>query len=221
VNLDLLDRWLLLLQSAAGATLGPTPSRDPSILDAFRDEQGHRRSVDRPLIASAIAIHPGPAPAEATLQQLTGDVRLWWALHDPIDGADCITSRLLSPGGTPPIVHHRQGTTIEVWTEVELAATHALVNAGGRFGNPAMIERAIAAARWHTEHMQPDNATNHAWGTHAFILAAMGGHADCEMYAQTLLHNCQISFGKPDLLSAYALLDSARELEAIRDRVRH
>ena len=100
---------------------------------------------------------------------------------------------------------------IEVWTEVELSALHALWRVARLRRDPDLRARAVAAMRWHLEHTQPDNATNRPWALHAFLRE---GSAEGEAYAGTLLHNALAHGGTPEALSAWILMDAAVELAA-------
>lgn len=207
--MDVLRGWADRCARAARATLG-----DPDLgelrahsaaLTDFRDEAGNRRAVDRPMLAWIWGARPGPMPADAAT-----DVRLWWNLH-----AERFDDACLAPGASAPLLTHRPGTVIEVWTESELSGLHALWHAAVRFGRDDLRRRALAAGAWHVETMQPDNATNRAWAVHVFAVLSAMGSADADLYAQTLLHNCSVAQGKPDVLSAWLLMDSARALTAI------
>ena len=103
---------------------------------------------------------------------------------------------------------------IEVWTECELSAVHAL----GRFRrHPDRSiaafsgERLAEAVRWHIEHTQPDNATHRPWAVHEFLLAE-DGTGDATAYAGTLLHNMSASDARVEPLSRWIVADAAREL---------
>jgi hypothetical protein len=103
-----------------------------------------------------------------------------------------------------------------VWTERELSCLHALDRL--RFARPnlaADIEPVLAAAlAWHIDNLQPDNATNHPWAVHVFLLAALErDEYAAQLYAEALLHNCQVSMGRADAFSAHVLLDAAEALE--------
>ena len=105
---------------------------------------------------------------------------------------------------------------IEVWTETELACMHGLWRAGVAHARDPWRERALEVARWHVANLQPDNATNRPWAVCLFAtLAASENNADAGLYAETLLHNCQVQNGKPDALSALILLDGAEALESL------
>ena len=114
------------------------------------------------------------------------------------------------PGNSAGITGEPTGPAIEVWTETELAAVHAAWSLG-----PEWRTEARRAAAWLVDNIQPDNATNRPWGVHVFAsLAHESGGAQYELYAQTLLHNCQVMTGRPDDFSAMILLHAARELQA-------
>ncbi len=107
-----------------------------------------------------------------------------------------------------------EGEAIEVWTERELCAIHALDRLATHRNRPGWRDRARRVGRWHIEHTQPDNATNRPWGLHVFLaLAESGGDPDASLYAETLLHNALISSGRPEPLSAEILLDAADALD--------
>ncbi|GAB5495406.1 MAG: hypothetical protein Phyf2KO_04860 [Phycisphaerales bacterium] len=114
------------------------------------------------------------------------------------------------PGNSAGITGEPTGPAIEVWTETELAAVHAAWSLGHDWRTEAR-----RAAAWLVDNIQPDNATNRPWGVHVFVsLAHETGGAQYELYAQTLLHNCQVMTGRPDDFSAMILLHAARELQA-------
>ena len=76
----------------------------------------------------------------------------------------------------------------------------------------------MTAARWHINELQPDNATNHPWAVHTFLILASQSPQDAPaatFHADTLLHACQIKLGTPDLVSALILLDAANTLAAM------
>lgn len=71
----------------------------------------------------------------------------------------------------------------------------------------------MAAAAAYMEQIQPDNATNHPWAIHVFLVHALRtGTDDGRMYAETMLHNCMVGSGRPDRLSAVILLDAAHAI---------
>jgi hypothetical protein len=207
-----LERWCRRLRDAAGEGLCGTPLEPGVATDAaarerfaagFGDERGHRRRVDRPLLARLLGVSAGPEPTGPA------DAALWWALvsGQPDRGVPSRARRgpLLPLAGTD---------AIEVWTESELAALHAVFDAAVDGGDAPLLARSFDAARWHVANVQPDNATNHPWAVHVFAaLGARDGDTGAELHAQTLLHNCQVQTGRPDRFSALVLLDAAQTLE--------
>lgn len=150
------------------------------------------------LIASTLGVE-----AETNFQPRSLDESLYMAMLglQPIPDV---------PGHDAGITGEPTGPAIEVWTETELAAVHAAWLLGSTWRAEAR-----RAAVWLVEHIQPDNATNHPWGIHVFVtLAHETGAAQYELYAQTLLHNCQVTTGRPDPFSAMILKHSALALQA-------
>lgn len=212
---ELIAEWVVRLRSVALRTIGgeaftdsgATYNERAAFLKEFADERGHRARVATPFLAAALGVDPGPMPAgPADL-----DDRLWWAVADPdrrVVGFD---------GGGGPLDPALAEIAVESRTETELSAMHALYRLGLDRGEPRMVERALEAARWQVEELQPDNGTNHPWGIHVFVvLAARAGNeyeaGPALMHAQTLLHNCQVQQGKADRLSACILWDAGETL---------
>jgi hypothetical protein len=143
------------------------------------------------------------------------DESLWMATVDPLIDAGAVES-LLEPEGP---IHRQTGEqAIELWTERELGALHALWRLAILRDHAPWRRRALDAASWHLEHTQPDNATNHPWSIPVFLDLwrtdpdpEIGISARC--YAETLLHNCQAQSARPDPLSALILRDAADGLE--------
>ena len=144
-----------------------------------------------------------------------GEQRLWRACLGEAGDGDIL-------GWIKATVGDRRGAllstdgflAIEVWTECELAALHALARfARHRDAQVAAFsgDRVREAVRWHLEHTQPDNATNRPWGLHAFLLAE-DGSGDPTAYAGTLLHNMSATEARNESLSRWILADCAREL---------
>lgn len=218
--------WIARLRAVAAHTLGEHPAPpDPA---TFCDEAGHTRAVDAPFIAwcaaaaSTAPIHtPAIDEARAPL-----DVRLWRALHDPTQRTDEVARRWPCAHGVPqPLTALMTPAEfgLEVATEMQLCALHALTWLARRAHAAPARETLRAAARSTiadlADTVQPDNATNHPWAIHAFVLEALAQApvrpaADLLLYAQTLLHNCRVQRSRPDRLSAWILWDGARALEA-------
>ncbi len=202
--------WANRLRKAASRTLGEdlgAADWRPERIDGFSDERGHRRVVDRYLLAwrgRAEAVVTEPPPPE------NSEARLWAALtHDTLSAHDTLPVRTQPHA---PLFEQPGDVVIEVWTETELASLHALWWHAQSDGGLDQLVRDVGA--WHVERMQPDNATNHPWGLHVFLLLHLEHGAEgADLYAQTLLHNCMVSQGKPDRLSAHILADSADAIE--------
>lgn len=208
-----LQSWkTLCLAAAARGTLGtdlaqirgqPEEARE-DFVRTFADDAGHRRPVDRPLLTWCVGTElPPPAPG------LRRDVLLWWGLSAP-DGAG--VAECLTPEG--PLCPELRAEGIEVWTEAELASLQALWWHAWRRPDPALTARALAGAAWLMAELQPDNATNRPWALAIFAELASRGDIDAVLYAETLLHNCQVLTGRPDRLSSVLLRDAARRIDA-------
>ncbi len=145
------------------------------------------------------------------------DVRLWaWlaasAEREPLDTILEMIER--EPNG--PIRDQGAAKTIEVWTESELSLLQALAWTALEPGRADLFDRVRGACLWHIDHTQPDNATNRPWGVHLFaVMAEADGSGDARLYAETLLHNCMVTSGIPDPLSAEILRDAASALREI------
>ncbi|MCC5786801.1 MAG: hypothetical protein JJU33_08890 [Phycisphaerales bacterium] len=140
----------------------------------------------------------------------------WWAAL--LDDAPLPQ---LTPEG--PLLPEDPEEAIEVWSEHELAALHAA--SWLALDNQTLRDRIDAAVRWHTENLQPDNATNHPWAVHVFAeFAARTGDADARLHADTICSNYQVlqsqaarpSAEEPedraDLFSALIMLDASRAM---------
>lgn len=213
---ELVAEWVARLRTVARRTIGGEPITDPmathneraAFLKDFVDERGHRARVVTPFLATILGVDPGPPPVGGASDL---DDRLWWAVIDPdrrVAGFE---------GGDGPLDPALAEIAIESRTETELSAMHALFRLGLDRGEPAMVERALDAARWQVAELQPDNGTNHPWGIHVFVVLAARTEDREEsgaalMHAQTLLHNCQVQQGKADRLSACILWDAGETL---------
>lgn len=183
-------------------------------LNGFRDEFLNQRTTDRPLLARVLGVDPGPSPGSEDAAE-----RAWWALHDPsIDPASVLLD-LDTPSDAPLVYHANDaGVAIEWRTLDELAALHALWNLALERGRTDWRARCLGAARWHIRELQPDNATNQPWAVHVFLTLASDANDDeiahaARFHAETLMHACQVQQGRPDIVSAFVLLDGARMLE--------
>jgi len=209
-----LANWAKMIRDAAG----PVTPVDLGN-EAFSDEAGHRRGVDSPLLAWRAGRAGRPIEGAGIDGEAEPDVVLWSALTDPaIDPAPVLNrhrgGRGAADGGS--LFRSSAWTAIEVWTEIELCALHALWWLARERQNAGWADRVEQTARWHLENTQPDNATNHPWAIHVFAaMAAMDGDLDALLFAQTQLHNCLVHRGTPDRLSVHILHDAADALESI------
>lgn len=210
--------WSERLASLAAPVLAGTPltaaERPPDAEAAafaaeFCDEKRHRREVDLPLLSRMLGLRPARPAA------CSDDVSLWWGLIHPdaraLDRLRTTTGPLLP--GTPRDLFDSSAAwdAIEVWTEAELCALHALSHHVR--ADASLAPRIDSAIDWLMENVQPDNATNHPWAVHVFIDRWLRlRDQNCRMYAGTLLHNAQVGLGRPDRFSAVILLDGGRWL---------
>ncbi len=207
--------WLGRLRSAARTSLGEwvddvidRRASANSVPDRFRpaqfrDEFGQTRLVDAPLISHLFNLAWAAPGDAATTVAPSLDWRWWCAARaqsePPVIASD---DGPLDPAGA-------SSTAIETWTERELAALHAAWHVAIARNDRGLLARLHRAAAWHAANTQPDNATNHTWAIHVFIERMLEGDADSELFAQTLLHNCHVTLGKPDLRSGLILADAA------------
>jgi len=202
-----LVRWRDALRTLALRVVDPAGAADEAARLAGADPVG----LLRPLllrrldetIRAAVAGEPpeGPSP----------DVAIWWQLLRAPASRRLGTDVDREADG--PLVPQDRFTTIEVWTETDLAALHALdrhrVEAPEAAAWSARVDRAVA---WHLEHTQPDNATNHPWGLVAFLRA---GSPEGVHLAETMLGNALVANAAPDPTSAWILLDGADLLDRV------
>jgi hypothetical protein len=211
--------WAGRFRAAAGLTLGAggvggaggvVPGDAAGALRVFADEAGHRRAVDGPFLGWCWGIKGMTVPGG----ERAGAAGWWWALHDEAAAGRLARELVEEVGGAVPPMRAR-GRSVEVDTEEQLSALHAMTHLLGR--EARVMGRVVAGVRWLMEHLQPDNATSHPWGCHAFVLAAeQMGRTEGEealLYAGTLLSNAQVQLGRPDRFSAWILWDAARVLE--------
>lgn len=205
-----LARWAGAMEGVAAPVIATDDHRRE-----FADEMGHRRAVDRAFL-SWCGRATTPAPGMST-RATPIDVTLWEGVarhRGDRDGARTILndrSGLVDLGAHGALTRRDDYGSIEVWTETELCALHALWWLATWCGQRRAQERVMDAAAWHVSEMQPDNGTNHPWAMHVFLLLererpGIGGR----LHAEVLLQNCQVALGRPDLLSAYVLRDAGR-----------
>ncbi len=206
--------WADRLLNVARERLGPSIST-PALPPATGDELGQRRPVDGPFFDWRRLRHGEAAAPTSPARTDTPDAPetiVWSSLIDP--SVDLRRALRAEPDG--PLLRWARPPGIEVWTECELAALHGLWWAGLVRNDAALRERCLAAARWHVENLQPDNATHRPWAVHVFVeLGLADPSAGGDLHAQTLLHNCRVGAGtgEVDVVSAHILLDAAEALE--------
>ncbi len=156
----------------------------------------------------------GRRAAPPTAPSALDDV-LWSAVAAGSPGRFSIP-QIADPSRPAAMVPFDDAVAIEVWTERDLSAMHAMSRLVERTAAPGAVARLDAAVRWHLEFTQPDNATGRPWALHLFVRRwAEAGDAEARLYAETLLHNCQMLAGAPDPLSGEILRDSADALRAL------
>lgn len=183
-------RWRKLLHASAEAGKGQIP----------------------PGLAPWFFAYRGLIPTPTTPPKAPDD-RLWSCLISAAPAPPFVAMRLTRPIAQS-LFPHTDNDAIEIWTEQELAGMHALSHLQKRDMSLDQRARLDAAAEWHLEHTQPDNATGRPWAIHVFVRRWLErGEAESRLYAETLLHNCRILAGKPDPVSAEILLDAAEFLD--------
>lgn len=198
--------WAAQFRDTAARTLGRgfDPATSPAA-EWAADELGQRRPLDRAFIACIL----GPGAGQPAIRDAA--TRLWAAATDGTNESP-ETGQLIRAGRGSLLGLESEGT-IETSTEAELSALHAAWRIAQHRRSSTLRDRCLDAAAWAVGELQPDNATNRPWAAHVFVMLWIErGDPGAALYAQTLLHNCQVSFGQPDRLSALVLWDAAAEL---------
>lgn len=161
---------------------------------------------------------PGTAPdldgmPPTVLREGDPDATLWRAAcAAPGDPAIVAADGLLASRPGDSLASSGGYAALEVWTECELGALHALARFARRHPAASRDARLAELVAWHLEHTQPDNATNRPWALHVFLRE---GSPEARLYAETLLHNATASDARHEPLTRWILLDSVRELRAL------
>lgn len=195
----------LIVEPLSGVPFGESDEKKRAFIGSFRDEFGSRRATDGALLSRILGVgyEPSSARREADL-----DERLWDAVHNAnTDWRDWVSDTAGLKGGLVSgdyAIEHR--------TLIELSSLHALWHLGAR-------DRIADLVDWHTRELQPDNGINRPWGVHAFVVQSVEAdeenrRLDAMLHAQTLVNNCCINLGRPDVLSAIILRDS---IDALRE----
>jgi hypothetical protein len=178
-------------------------------IESFQDEFGNRRASDRAFLAHLLGVSVSPVRAH---ERMALDEQLWWSVAN---GQPILTGLISESDG---LLVDPDAYAIEYRTMVELGALQAFWAIAIHDEDRELRDRALSAARWHIDELQPDNAINRPWGLPVFVELAIAEEDEtiartAELHAQTLLHNACINFGKPDLLSALILKDAIGLLE--------
>lgn len=209
------ERWISHLQAVTGGLLAGVPfeageAARVGYVEGFQDEFGNRRASDRAFLAHLLR---APVTPLRPVGDMGLDERLWWHVAD----GSSLPEGLVA--GRDGLLVDPDAYAIEYRTMIELSSLQAFWSVALRENDPAMRTRALDAARWHVEELQPDNAINRPWGLAVFVELAIEEQDEmlaqtAELHAQTLLHNACINFGKPDLLSALILRDATEQLRS-------
>ncbi len=170
----------------------------------FSDELGDRRPVDFLLISHVAGVEPPEDLLKACVRYAADDPALdmWLGVAWPTAP---VRSNLRAVG---PLFPHLREAAIETWTEAELSGLHAISLLGDH-----TAARVRSASDWLMAELQPDNGTNRPWAAHVFLERwIMERHEESRLYAETLVHNCRVTLGVPDRLSALILASASRAL---------
>ena len=193
--------WADHLRTIAMAT-GAIDLQNLHAASSFTDERGDRVPTDVLLIS-----HVLNTPVRPDRPAQNAPERLWLMA--------CSRERAL-PDLSPstPMLMSEQFGSIEVWTESLLSSLHALGWLAMTDHTSKLSVRVRRELEWILKHIEPDNATRRPWAIHLFVNHALA-HNDQEsmLYAEELLHVCQVSSGKPDKRSAWILADAAAFLD--------
>ncbi len=208
------ERWAAHLRRLAESGLaGVDPRRE------WREALARPHWIGGPLLTAMWVRRHGSLPgdfsqahARESLRLARDDAALWWVLVEASAGP---VERWIDVRAEGSLFRQDACRAIEVWTETELSALHALWHLARRAAGDtaaALSARIASAVAWHIQHTQPDNATNHPWAAHVFLLH---GTPESRHFAETLVSNCIVLNGRPDPLSAWILLDAAEALETM------
>ncbi len=210
------DEWALYLQSLIKSAGDPyqdnqTLSRElakPYSLDApLILHHIYQNTQQNPNLTQSI---PDPILREPSRYP---DLYLWWALTNPsLNPPSLNPLSIINLNEKNALFPQDNFTTIEVWTETELAALHALSHHARYLHQTDLNNRIRRTIDWHIQNTQPDNATNHPWAVHAFLLR---NTPESIHFAETLINNTLVQNAHPDPFSARILLDAAISLTTL------
>ena len=209
--------WSAYLHALCRPVLDPIPfgeddDKKAAYVRTFRDEFGARGAGPVCLLAWSLGVR-----ADTSGFDDDPDTRLWASLVEQ-------GSTHTEPSGEFETgLVAAEAYAIEHRTLIELSALHALTHLITPPEDAFLSDRLTRLVDWHTRELQPDNGINRPWGIHAFIARSIEVHGvddahalDAMLHAQTLAHNCCVTLGSPDLVSALILLDAARWIDARR-----
>ena len=201
-----LTTWIRHLRSVAGVIPEPGGGLTAGDLEA-------------PVRAACLGGGATMIPSAPATAADPGEIALWWARSDPRVDVDAVLAaadpsrRTPEPGpasSSGSLLPRYSRQAIDVWTDADLAAMHALWWLARDRGRDDWALRLEEVRHWHLANTQPDNATNRPWAIHVFLL---GGSPEDEHYAQTLLHNALAMDAEPTPLGRVLLRDAADALE--------
>lgn len=208
------ERWAARLAAVARKALGDH-AKVPSA-ERFHDDRGNQLAIDGPFFAVLRGERAVSRDGDRA------DVRLWAWLSGAGASPDLQRLVIAPADGVPaPLLpRQRDDEAIEVYTDVLLCATHAAWSLGSSERSPlasqaerdAVRRRCLRGCEWLMANLQPDNATNYPWAVHVLLECSDALGYEATHYAETLLHNCQVTYGKADLRSAWILWHAAGEL---------
>ncbi len=211
-NIPSIEQWITHIEALISAPIASLPfdadlETKRAYIDGFQDEFGCRRATDAPLLCRVLNV-----PLESTSNHIDLDTHLWHALAL---GEESWKEAINQDGG----LIEPDAYAIEHRTLIELSALHALWHLSAQSNDVTLSDRVDRLVDWHTRELQPDNGINRPWGAHAFICrsseaADQQTKLDAMLHAQTLVNNCCVTLGRPDILSSIILYDCAQALRS-------
>lgn len=212
--------WVGAMRRVAGHVslprMGDPLAMRQAAFERLRVHPEHHRLADQLVLCHVLGLTGTHTPArvQAAVSGARNELDLWlWGevLRGNADAGEILER--VGPGGS---LGESTATSIEVLTETQLCALHAMLWLGA--AHATLAARAGSASSWLLEHLEPDNATRHPWAIQAFIARAAGGDAESGLYASAMMHACCVESGRPDRASAVILLDAAHWLETSNER---
>ncbi len=165
-------RWATHLGSIISGVLEPVPfgaddATRVGYIESFQDEFGNRRASDRAFLSHLLQVNASPVRTPDTMGL---DERLWWC----VAMGESIPDGLIGNSGA--LLQDPDAFAIEYRTMIELCALQAYWSIAIRQRSKEMRDRAMDAARWHIDEIQPDNAINRPWGLPVFVELAIREH---------------------------------------------